>query len=95
MNNNFIYIYVFFFFAGLPYFRTGGLIKSMGVVLVVLVLGFCRPGFLAGRLRSSSGLPLLLLSLKPPPGAPKPPPGPPKPTKTKQKTKRKLNKNTV
>ena len=32
---------------------------------------------------------------KPPPGPPKPPPGPPKPTKTKQKTKQKLNKNTV
>ena len=44
---------------------------------------------------SSGGLPPLLLPLKPPPGAPKPPPGPPKPTKTKQKTKRKLNKNTV
>ena len=47
------------------------------------------------NLSSSSGLPLLLLSLKPPPGAPKPPPGPPKPTKTKQKTKQKLNNNTV
>ena len=30
-------------------------------------------------LSSSSGLPLLLLSLKPLPGPPKPPPGPPKP----------------
>ena len=28
---------------------------------------------------SSSGLPLLLPVLKPPPGPPKPPPGPPKP----------------
>ena len=64
--------------------------------------GFCGPGagfggpgggFSDSR---SSGKPLLLLRLKkPPPGAPKPPPGPPKPTKTKQKTKRKLNKNTV
>ena len=31
---------------------------------------------------SSSGLPLLLAILKPPPGAPKPAPGPPKPKKT-------------
>ena len=57
--------------------------------------GFGAPGggFSGSR---SSGKPLLLLRLKkPPPGAPKPPPGPPKPTKTKQKTKRKLNKNTV
>ena len=57
--------------------------------------GFGGPGggFSDNR---SSGKPLLLLRLKkPPPGAPKPPPGPPKPTKTKQKTKRKLNKNTV
>ena len=42
-------------------------------------------------LSSSSGLPLLLLSLKPPPGAPKPPPGPPKPNKTKQKQNKKQN----
>ena len=64
--------------------------------------GFCGPGagfggpgggFSGSR---SSGKPLLLLRLKkPPPGPPKSPPGPPKPTKTKQKTKRKLNKNTV
>ena len=47
-------------------------------------------------LSSSSGLPLLLSSLKPPPGAPEaPPPGPPKPRKTKQKTKQTLNKNAV
>ena len=57
--------------------------------------GFGAPGGGFFSRSSSSGLPLLLLSLKPPPGAPKPPPGPPKPTKTKQKTKRKLNKNTV
>ena len=41
--------------------------------------GFSGPGggfFSTGR---SSGLPLLLPVLKPPPGPPKPPPGPPKP----------------
>ena len=47
--------------------------------------GFGAPGGVFFSRCSSSGLPLLLLSLKPPPGAPKPPPGPPKPTKTKQK----------
>ena len=48
--------------------------------------GFCGPGAGFGgpgggffSLSSSSGLPLLLLPLKPPPGPPKPPPGPPKP----------------
>ena len=46
--------------------------------------GFCGPGFggPAGgflSLSSSSGLPLLLLPLKPPPGPPKPAPGPQKP----------------
>ena len=39
--------------------------------------GFGAPGGVFFSLGSSSGLPLLLLSLKPPPGAPKPPPGPP------------------
>ena len=41
--------------------------------------GFGGPGGGFFSLSSSSGLPLLLLSLKPPPGPPKPPPGPPKP----------------
>ena len=48
--------------------------------------GFGAPGGGFFSLSSSSGLPLLLLSLKPPPGASKPPPGPPEPKKTKQKT---------
>ena len=42
------------------------------VVLLVLGVLFFSTG-------SSSGLPLLLPVLKPPPGPPKPPPGPPKP----------------
>ena len=41
--------------------------------------GFGGPGGGFFSLSSSSGLPLLLLPLKPPPGPPKPPPGPPKP----------------
>ena len=41
--------------------------------------GFGGPGGGFFSLSSSSGLPLLLLSLKPPPGPPKPPPGPPTP----------------
>jgi len=41
--------------------------------------GFCSPGGGFFSLSSSSGLPLLLLSLKPPPGPPKPAPGPQKP----------------
>ena len=48
--------------------------------------GFCGPGAGFGgpgsgffSLSSSSGLPLLLLSLKPPPGPPKLAPGPQKP----------------
>ena len=57
--------------------------------------GFGAPGGGFFSLSSSGDLPPLLLPLKPPPGAPKPPPGPPKPKKTKQKTKRKLNKNIV
>ena len=57
--------------------------------------GFGAPGGGLFSTVNSSGLPPLLPVLKPPPGAPKPPPGPPKPTKTQQKTKRKLNKNTV
>ena len=47
--------------------------------------GFGAPGDGFFSLSSSSGLPLLLLPLKPPPGPPKPPPGPPNPQK-KQKT---------
>ena len=39
--------------------------------------GFGGPGGGFFSHGSSSGLPLLLLSLKPPPGPPKPPPGPP------------------
>ena len=46
--------------------------------------GFGGPGGSFPNLSSCSGLPLLVLSLKPPPGAPK---RPPKPKKTKQKTK--------
>ena len=57
--------------------------------------GFGAPGGGFSDNRSGGKPPLLLRLKKPPPGAPKPPPGPPKPTKTKQKTKRKLNKNTV
>ena len=38
--------------------------------------GLGGPGGGFFNLSSSSGLPLLLLSLKPPPGPPKPPPGP-------------------
>ena len=57
--------------------------------------GFGAPGGGVFSTGSSGGLPPLLPVLKPPPGAPKPPPGPLKPTKTKQKTKRKLNKNKV
>ena len=41
--------------------------------------GFGGPGGGFLNRSSSSGLPLLLLSLKPPPGAPKPAPGPQKP----------------
>ena len=41
--------------------------------------GFGGPGGGFFSLSSSSGLPLLLLSLKPPPGPPKPAPGPQKP----------------
>ena len=41
--------------------------------------GFGGPGGGFFNLNSSSGLPLLLLPLNPPPGPPKPPPGPPKP----------------
>ena len=41
--------------------------------------GFGGPGGGFFSLSSSSGLPLLLLSLKPPPGPRKPAPGPPKP----------------
>jgi len=37
--------------------------------------GFVVPGVVFVSLSSSSGLPLLLLQLKPPPGPPKPPPG--------------------
>ena len=54
--------------------------------------GFGAPGGGFFSLSSSSGLPLLLLSLKPPPGAPKPPPGPPKPPKNKTKNKTKIKK---
>ena len=39
--------------------------------------GFCGPGGGFFSLSSSSGLPLLLLPLKPPPGPQKPLPGPP------------------
>ena len=38
--------------------------------------GFGGPGGTFLNLSSSSGLPLLLLPPKPPPGPPKPPPGP-------------------
>ena len=55
--------------------------------------GFGAPGGVFFSLSSSSGLPLLLLSLKPPPGAPKPPPGPPKPNKTEQQAEQKHNKS--
>ena len=48
--------------------------------------GFGAPGDVFFSLSSSSGLPLLLLPLKPPPGAPKPLQGPP--TQQKQKTKK-------
>ena len=41
--------------------------------------GFGGPGGVFFSTGSSSGLPLLLPVLKPPPGPPKPPPGPPKP----------------
>ena len=41
--------------------------------------GFGGPGGGFFSTGSSSGLPLLLPVLKPPPGPPKPPPGPPKP----------------
>ena len=41
--------------------------------------GFGGPGGGFFSLSSSSGLPLPLLSVKPPPGPPKPPPGPPTP----------------
>ena len=41
--------------------------------------GFGGPGGAFFSTGSSSGLPLLLPVLKPPPGPPKPPPGPPKP----------------
>ena len=40
--------------------------------------GFGGPGGVFFNTGSSSGLPLLLPVLKPPPGPPKPPPGPPK-----------------
>ena len=50
--------------------------------------GFGGPGGGFFSLSSSSGLPLLLLSLKPPPVAPKPPPGPRTPAKTKQNNKK-------
>ena len=53
--------------------------------------GFGAPGGGFFSLSSSSGLPLLLLSLKPPPGAPKPSP---KPKKTKQQTEQ-TNKKTL
>ena len=53
---------------------------------VLVVGGFCGPGVGFGgpgggffSLSSSSGLPLLLLPLKPPPGPPKPAPGTQKP----------------
>ena len=48
--------------------------------------GFGGPGGGFLNLSSSSGLPLLLLPFKPPPGPPKPPPGPPKPLKTTKQT---------
>ena len=41
--------------------------------------GFGGPGGGFFSTGSSSGLPLILPVLKPPPGPPKPPPGPPKP----------------
>ena len=41
--------------------------------------GFGGPGGIFFSTGTSSGLPLLLPVLKPPPGPPKPPPGPPAP----------------
>ena len=56
---------------------------NRGFVFVVVGLGgpggvFGGPGGGFFSTGSSSGLPLLLPVLKPPPGPPKPPPGPPK-----------------
>ena len=59
--------------------------------------GFGGPGDGFFSTGSSSGLPLLLPVLKPPPGPPKPPPGPPKPPPgppSKKQTNKKT-KNTV
>ena len=54
-------------------------VLSFCLVFCFVFYGFGDPGGGFGDRRSSSGLPLFLLLLKPPPGAPKPPPGPPKP----------------
>ena len=67
---------------------------EVGIIVVVTIIvvgggpgcgvggpggGFGGPGGVFFSRSSSSGLPLLLLPLKPPPGPPKPPPGPPNP----------------
>ena len=57
--------------------------------------GFGAPGGGFFSTGSSSGLPLLLPVLKPPPGPPKPPPGPPKPPPGQLETRTIRNELTV